>query len=288
MRGAPDKRRAVRELEAAGVSKRRACSFLVTSRSSLAYEPKPKDDEQELIVRIGIIRAAKPRWGYKRVAAKLRREGFEINRKRVHRLWKQLGYQLPRRRPRPRRRTGASVPMRAEYADHVWTYDFIHDATAPSRSFKVLTVIDEYTRRALALVPGRSVTAAVVKTTLGRLFTGHGIPAHIRSDNGPEFIAFELTEWLAELGAGCVYIQPGKPWQNAYGESFNSRFRDECLNMHEFYSMRYVEEVLAAWLIEYNSGHLHSSLDYRTPDEFAAACRVDNRKPRAALRAALL
>jgi putative transposase len=271
MSGAPARRQAVRELIAAGLSRTRACAALAMSRSSLAYVPRARHDEA-LVAAIKSIHKRKPRWGYKRVHARLRREGHEVNRKRVLRLWRELGFTLPARRPRKRLRSGESVPGKAEHANHVWTYDFIFDATAGGRMLKVLTVVDEFTRQALAATVGRSLTSAGVKGELERLFSLHGRPAVLRSDNGPEFIACELIEWLGKVGAATFHIEPGKPWQNGFGESFNARLRDECLNMEEFANLPHARALIEAWRIEYNREHLHSSLGYLTPDEFAARC----------------
>jgi transposase InsO family protein len=241
MSGAPEKRQTVRELSAAGLSQRRACRLVGTSRSSLAYAPRPRG-QKAVVAAIKAMRRAKPRWGYKRVHARLRRDGLLVNRKRVERLWRELGYALPVRRPRKKRRSGDRVPITAAHPNHVWTYDFIFDATAGGRRLKILSVLDEFTREALALACGRSLTAAHVKRVLAELFASRGRPAVIRSDNGPEFVSFELTEWLADLGAGTYHIEPGKPWQNAYGESFHSRLRDECLNYQEFWSFAHVTD----------------------------------------------
>lgn len=268
MSGAPEKRQTVRELMAAGLSLTKACVVLKTSRSSLSYSPNLRDDD-DLIARIKEIRRKKPRWGYKRVWARLRREGIAVNRKKVERLWRSLGFTLPARRPRKRKRTGSGVPTVALYPNHVWTYDFLFDATASGRTLKVLTVVDEFTRLALKILPGRSITSDTVKRVLSDLFTRYGLPKVLRSDNGPEFLAFELTEWLEGLGAKTINIAPGKPWQNAYGESFNARLRDECLNMEEFYSLKHAAEKMESWRKEYNEEHLHSSLGYLTPAEFA-------------------
>ena len=163
------------------------------------------------------------------------------------------------------------MPLAAEHANHVWSYDFIFDATASGKRLKVLTVLDEFTRVALAIVPGRSLTSAAVKGVLARLFAGHGRPRVIRSDNGPEFIALKLTEWLADSGAETYHIEPGKPWQNSFGESFPARLRDECLSCEEFWSVEHARVVLEGWRVEYNTEHLHSSLGYATPAEYAAA-----------------
>lgn len=268
MSGVPDKRQTVRELAAAGLSLTKACRVVGTSRSSLAYVPRPRDDD-DLVAKIKAIRKRKPRWGVPRVWARLRRDGHVINRKKVERIRQEQGFTLPRRRPRKKIRTGEGVPVTAEYRHHVWTYDVVFDAIAGGRTLKILSVVDEFTRVALATHVGRSVTAQVVKQVLTDLFAAHGRPAVIRSDNAPEFVAFELAEWLADSGTGTYHIAPGKPWQNAFGESFNSRLRDECLNMEEFWSLAHARTVIEAWRVEYNTEHLHSSLGYLTPDEYA-------------------
>ena len=239
----------------------RACRAAGISRSSFHYASR-KTDDVELIERIKEIREKKPRWGYKRVHAKLRKEGFP---------WRDYGFTLSARRRRKKVRTGETVPEAATAPNHVWTYDFMFDATFGGRRMKVLSIVDEFTREALAIVPARSLTSSAVKGVLAKLFVKRGGPAVIRSDNGPEFIAFELTEWLEAQGSATYHIEPGKPWQNSYGESFNSRLRDECLNTTEFWSIDHARVVLESWRIEFNTEHLHSSLGYQTPEEFAAS-----------------
>lgn len=271
MSGAPEKRHTVRELAAAGVTVRRACWIVGTSRSWLAYEPRSSDDEA-LLVAIAEIRRRKRRWGYKRVHRQLRRQGLIVNRKRIERIWRENGLAVPVRKRRRKIRTGESVPVAAEYRNHVWTYDIVYDATAGGRVFKVLTVVDEYTRLALAVHGARSITAGVVKRVLKQLFEEHGAPAVIRSDNGGEFVAAEVVDWLEEVGTATFHIQPGKPWQNGFGESFNGRLRDECLNEEDFWSIAHARVLLERFRIEYNTEHLHSSLNYVTPAEYAAAC----------------
>ncbi len=191
----------------------RACAALGISRSSFRYESRRIDDV-ELLARIKEIRKKKPRWGYKRVHAKLRREGFPVNHKRVERMWRDYGFTLSARHRRKKVRTGETVPAAAISPNDVWTYDFIFDATYGGRRMKVLSMVDEFTREALAVVPARSLTAAAVKGVLAKLFAKRGRPAVLRSDNGPEFIAFELTEWLEAQGSATYHIEPGKPWQN--------------------------------------------------------------------------
>jgi putative transposase len=178
---------------------------------------------------------------------------------------------VPKRRRRRKVRTGARVPVAAAYRNHVWTYDIVYDAVASGRTMKVLTVVDEFTRVALAVHGAHSITARTVKTVLAELFAHHGAPAVMRSDNGGEFIASEVVDWLEETGTGTFHIEPGKPWQNAFGESFNARLRDECLNEHEFWSLKHARVLLERFRVEYNAEHLHSSLGYSTPEEFAAA-----------------
>lgn len=195
MTGAPARRQVVRALVDRGVPVTRACAAVEISRSSYAYESKRSDDV-ELIERIKEIKEKKPRWGYKRIYRKLRGEGFAVNHKRIERIWREYGFTLPLRRKRKKVRTGQTVPISATSPNHVWTYDFMFDATFGGRRMKVLTVIDEFTREALAIVPARSLTSSSVKGVLARLFAVRGKPSTIRSDNGPEFVAFELTEWL--------------------------------------------------------------------------------------------
>lgn len=268
MSGAPDKRHTVREMTAAGMSTRRACWVVGTSRSHLDYEPAPKDDD-EILAAIAEIRRRKPRWGSRRVFRQLRRRGLVRNRKRIERIWRDHNLAVPVRKRRRKIRTGAGVPVTAEYRNHVWTYDIVYDATSSGRTFKTLTVVDEFTRYALAVFGARSITAGVVKGVLERLFAEHGAPAVIRSDNGGEFIASEVVDWLAEIGTDTFHIAPSKPWQNGFCESFNSRLRDECLNEHEFWSIQHARVMLERFRVEYNTEHLHSSLGYLTLAEYA-------------------
>jgi len=270
MSGAPEKRHTVRVLVAAGISTRRACAPVGTSRSHLYYQAKSKDDA-ELLAAIAEIRRRKPRWGVRRTHRALRRRGLCVNRKRIERLWREHGLAVPKRRRRRKIRTGAGVPVAAAYRNHVWTYDIVYDAVASGRTMKVLTVVDEFTRVALAVHGAHSISARAVKGVLAALFVAHGAPAVMRSDNGAEFIAAEVVDWLEETGTETFHIDPGKPWQNGFGESFNSRLRDECLNEHEFWSLAHPRVLLERFRTEYNTEHLHSSLGYMTPEEYAAS-----------------
>jgi putative transposase len=222
MSGAPEKRHTVRVLAAAGISTRRACSLVGTARSHLAYEARPKDDA-ELLAVIAEIRRRKPRWGVRRTHRQLRRRGLAVNRKRVEHIWREHRLAVPARRRRRKLRTGASVPVAASYRSHVWTYDIVYDAVASGRTMKVLTVVDEFTRLALAVHGAYSVSARTVRGVLAELFACHGAPAVMRSDNGGEFVASEVVDWLEETGTGTFHIAPGKPWQNGFGESLRRR-----------------------------------------------------------------
>ena len=274
MSGAPEKRHTVRVLTAAGISTRRACALVGTSRSHLAYEAKAKDDT-ELLVAITETRRRKPRWGVRRTHRRLRKLGHTANRKRIERIWREHGLAVRRRRRRRKIRTGNGVPVTADYRNHVWTYDIVYDAVSSGRTLKVLTVVDEFTRLALAVHGAFSITARTVRGVLADLFERHGVPAVMRSDNGGEFVAAEVVDWLEESGTNTFHIAPGKPWQNGFGESFNARLRDECLNEHEFWSLAHARVLLERFRVEYNSEHPHSSLGYATPEECAAAHPVD-------------
>jgi transposase InsO family protein len=201
----------------------------------------------------------------------LGRRGLPVNRKPIERIWREQGLAVPARKRRRKIRTGASVPVSAAYRNHVWTYDIVYDATSSGRTMKVLTVVDEFTRVAPAVHGARSITARAVRGVLTDLFGRYGAPTVMRSDNGGEFIASEVVDWLEESGTGTFHIAPGKPWQNAFGESFNAGLRDECLNEHEFWSTEHARVLLERFRVEYNTEHPHSSLGYLTPEESAAA-----------------
>ena len=219
----------------------------------------------------------RPRYGYRRITKLLRREAWKVNRKRIHRLWKLEGLKVPQKQ-RKRRRLGSSdngvVRRRPEYLHHVWSYDFIEDQTSDGRRLKMLPVLDEFSRQSLTIEVERHITAQDVIATLTYLFEIHGPPEYIRSDNGPEFIATAVKDWLKEAGVQTIYIEPGSPWQNAYSESFNSRFRDELLDREVFMTLREAKVLVEDHRVEYNEWRPHSSLDYETPATFAAACAL--------------
>ncbi len=216
-----------------------------------------------------------PRYGYRRITALLRADAWSVNRKRVQRLWRQEGLKVPVKQ-RKRRRLGSSenscTRRRAEHMNHVWTYDFLIDRTEDGRRLKLLVIVDEFTRESLAIEVERHITATDVIETLAYLFAVRGAPGYLRSDNGPEFIAAAVRDWLASTGAETLYIAPGSPWENAYIESFNSRFRDELLNAESFTCLREAQVLVETYRRQYNHHRPHSSLGYQTPAAFAAAC----------------
>jgi len=253
-----------------GESEKRACELTKITRSSFRYVPRPRDNS-ELTERLKTISIKHKRYGYRRAWLLLRRDGMKVNRKRVWRIWKSEGMTLPRRRPRKRRKGTGEVPCKAIQPNHVWAYDFIHDATTDGRKLKMLTIEDEFTRECLKIAPDRSIRAGKVVEILKTLFNEHGAPSYIRSDNGPEFIARAIKDYLLESETKTIYIDPGKPWQNAFEESFHGRFRDECLNMEEFNSLAEARVITEKWRRQYNGERPHSSLDYMTPLEFKEA-----------------
>jgi len=261
----------VRELVAAQIKPERACVLVGLSKSSWHYQPKPRQDS-ELRQRIHELAREYPRRGYRFIHALLVRTGAKINKKRVRRLWREEGLTVKVKTSK-KIRTGASIPMQAEYPNHVWTYDFVFDQTLEGTTLKILTLTDEFTRQSLALRVAESFTSMEVKAVLQEVIAQRGAPGFIRSDNGSEFIARDLGIWLAVQDIGTRFIEPGKPWQNGFAESFHSRLRAECLNQEVFYSAKHAQVLLEDWRNFYNARRPHSSLGYRTPDEFAQAAR---------------
>jgi len=253
-------------------SERRACRIVGISRCAVRYRPRPRpEDEQALTDEIKTLAGRRKRYGYRRITALLRRKGFKVNHKRVHRIWKEEGLALRRRRKK-RRRVGPKAEMihKAEHPNHVWSYDFIEDRTERGGRLKMLAVMDEHTRESFVIRVEKSLDSGQVIETLMDLFEEHGVPEYIRSDNGPEFIAYALQKWLEQSGCQTIYIEPGSPWENSYIESFFGKFRDECLNMEVFRNGREARLVVENWRKEYNELRPHSSLGYLTPAEYAA------------------
>jgi transposase InsO family protein len=225
-------------------------------------------DEAPLTEQITELAAAYGRYGYRRVTALLRADGWRVNHKRVERIWRREGLKVPKRQPKRSRlwlSDGSCVRMRAQYPNHVWSYDFVLDRTHDGRPLRMLTVVDEYTRECLAIDVARGLKAEDVLERLADLFVNRGTPAFIRSDNGPEFTARRVREWLACVGVGTLYIEPGSPWENGYVESFNGKLRDEFLNREIFYTLREAKVLIEGWRCEYNHRRPHSALGYRPP-----------------------
>jgi len=257
------------------VSERRACELLDQPRNTQRYEPQQVEDEGRLIGRMLEHVRRNPRYGYRRVWVLLRRDGFVVNRKRVYRLWRREGLKVPRKQ-RKKRRLGETangcIRHRATRPNAVWAWDFVHDRTTNGRPLKWLTLVDEYTRECLALKVSRNITADDAIDVLAELFRRRGVPENVRSDNGPEFIAKALRSWLKHLDIGALYVTPGSPWENGYAESFNSKCRDEFLNVEEFDNVEHARAMAGAWQAAYNGSRPRSSLGYKTPSEFARTC----------------
>jgi len=258
------------------VSQRRACKSLGVSRSTQRYVAKEvSTEEKKLIARLHELARKYPRYGYRMMTAKLRQEGWRVNRKRVYRVWRREGLKVPKK-TRKRRNLGhggnSCVRRRAKHKDHVWCWDFIHDRTTSGKPLKWLAITDEYTRECLALEVDRSITADKVVDVLVNLFISRGVPKHIRSDNGPEFIAGEIRTHAERAGLEMLYVEPGAPWENGFAESFFSRLRDELLNCEEFENLAEARWFARRRREEHNEERPHSSLNYQTPSAFAAGC----------------
>ena len=214
------------------------------------------------------------RYGYRRVTALLRAEGFKVNHKRIERLWRREGLKVPQKQPKRGRlwlNDGSCVRLRPERKDHIWSYDFVQARTRDGRAFRMLTVIDEFTRERLAIDVARRLTSDDVLERLSDLFVRRGVPEHIRSDNGPEFTAKAVKEWLGRVGVTTLYIEPGSPWENGYVESFNGKLRDELLDREAFDTLLEAKVLIERWRVLYNTVRPHSSLGYRPPAPEAIA-----------------
>jgi transposase InsO family protein len=263
------------------LSQRRVCKALGVARSVVRYEPLLPDKDKELVSKMLELAKEHPRYGYRRVAVLLRAEGWRVNNKRVRRLWRQQGLKIPKKVKKRRRlgHTGNScIRRRATKMNEVWSYDFLFDQTADGRPLKILPIVDEFTRECLVMLVGRSLGAKEVLGALAKAAQQRGMPEHLRSDNGPEFIANQVKQWLQEEGTKTLYIEPGSPWENAYSESFNSRLRDELLNGELFSSEKEAAVLLERHRRVYNEERPHSSLGYVAPAVFARKCVADQAK----------
>jgi len=250
------------------VSERRACRVLGQPRSSQRRTPHVPDDEPRLVNQMVELATQYGRYGYRKVTALLREDGWKVNHKRIERLWRREGLKVPQKQPKRRRLwlgDGSCVRLRPAYTDHVWSYDFVQDRTSDGRAFRMLTVIDEYSRECLAIDVARKLTSEDVLERLSDLFVRRGVPDHIRSDNGPEFTAKKVTEWLDRVNVKTLFIEPGSPWENGYNESFNGTLRYELLDVELFDTLLEAKVLIERWRVEYNTIRPHSSLGYRPP-----------------------
>lgn len=241
----------------------------------MRYRRRVRSDEPKIRSRILELVRQRPRFGYRRIADLLRAEGFRVSNKRIHRIWRQEGLKVPRK-ARKKRAIGTSgnacYRFRATHPNHVWSWDFIFDRTESGETLKWFVIIDEYTRRCITLDVSRGFKSCDIIDRLSELFVMYGMPEHIRSDNGPEFISKAFRDWLGQLDVKTLYIEPGSPWENGYTESFNSRLRDELLMVEQFSNRAQARTAANAWREDYNNYRPHSSLGGQAPEEFARRC----------------
>jgi len=266
----PARRRRVAYGRERGLSARRACTLFEVARSALDYQSGKAAKDAPVIARMRELSAEYPRYGYRRIRIFLGRDGHRMSVGRACRLWQAAGLQVPRKRPRKRVAAGRPRPQAPTGPNQVWSYDFVFDRCANGQQLKCLTVTDEFTKKGLAIdVDGRIRSPRVIEV-LSRLVSERGAPSFLRSDNGPEFVSKALLSWIVAQGIGTALIEPGKPWQNGVAESFNGKFRDECLSLEWFRSRAEAKVIIESWRQHYNEVRPHSSLGYRTPNEFAA------------------
>jgi len=250
------------------VSERRACKIISINRATKRYTPKLDDIDERITPRVIYYASKYGRYGYKRITALVRAEGYKVNHKRVYKIWRKEGLKVPKKQPKRGRlyfNDGSCIRKRAEFKNHVWSYDFVHDQTHDGRTFKMLTVVDEYSRESLAIRVERKLNSLDVLETMADLFEKYGVPKYIRSDNGPEFIAERLQSWLKKIKVETLFITPASPWENGYCESFNGKLRDELLNGEIFYTLKEAQVMIERWRHHYNTVRPHSSLGYRPP-----------------------
>lgn len=269
MTGPAKRREAVEQVQKVfDVSERLACRVIRQARSTQRNQPQRRDDEEQLRKEIVILASKFGRYGYRRVTGLLHNTGWQVNHKRVERIWRQEGLKVPHKQPKRGRlwlNDGSCVRLRAEFPKHVWSYDFVMNRTHDGKSFRTLNIIDEFTRECLVIRVKRSLKGEDVQECLTELFCQRGVPAHIRSDNGSEFANEQIRTWLNELGVKTLFIEPGSPWENGFIESFNGKFRDELLNREIFYTLKEAQIIIERWRREYNQIRPHSSLNYRPP-----------------------
>lgn len=264
MVGPPERRQQVQLACERGLSQRRACGLGGVSRSTMRYALRMPAKDAPVIDAMKTLSARYPRYGYRRIRIYLRRQGMKRSWSRACRIWRCAGLQLPKRRPR--RRIAASRPRATPFqANTVWAYDFVFDTTAEDQQIKCLAIVDECIRECLAIDVAGSIRSRRVIDVLSKLVSSHGAPLFMRSDNGPKFVSVAILEWISQSGICTVLNDPGKPRQNGTGESFNGKFRAECLSLEWFRSRREAAVIIEAWRRHYNAARPHSSLDYSTP-----------------------
>jgi len=259
------------------VSERRACQALGQYRTTQRYLPHIGIEEERLTALIIEMASRYGRYGYRRITVMLKKEGWCVNYKRVERIWRREGLKVPQKQPKRGRlwlNDGSCIRLRPEYRDHVWSYDFVTTRTSDGRAFRILAILDEYTRECLAILVARQISAHDVIDQLFQLIIFRGIPEHIRSDNGPEFTAKAVRDWLTYLGVKILFIEPGSPWENGYIESFNGKLRDELLNREIFTTLIEAKILIEQWRREYNQVRPHSALGYRPPAPEAIMVKI--------------
>jgi putative transposase len=264
------RRQQVAYIETRGRSRRRACAWLSVARSTIGYQSRLVLRDAPALAAMRRLAAQYPRYGYRRIRIFLKREGHVMSPDRTHRLWRQAGLQVPRRRPRRRVAMNRPRPLPPTAINHVWAYDFVFDTCANNQTLKCLTIVDEWTRECLAIDVAGGIRSGRVIEVLTQLVSVHGAPRYLRSDNGPEFVAAAILRWLTEAGIETALIDPGKPWQNAMDESFNGKFRDEFLTLQWFRHRLDAKVGIEHWRRHYNEVRPHSSLGYLTPLEYKA------------------
>ncbi len=250
------------------VSERRACAALGQHRSTQRKVPRGREDADRLTADVVELARQYGRYGYRKIAALLRQAGWSVSDGRVERVWRREGLKVPSKQPKRRRlwlTAGSCIRLRPEHPNDVWSYDFVEDRTHDGRNYRMLNVVDEFTHECLAIRVNRKLKAVDVIDVLSDLFILRGVPGHIRSDNGPEFVAKAVQEWIGAVGAKTAYIEPGSPWENGYVESFNARLPDELLNGEIFYTLREAKFVIESWRRHDNAIRPHASLGYKPP-----------------------
>lgn len=258
-------------VEAGLCSGRAACRILHLSRGTYWYKPQEIHRDEVLVKRMKELSEKYPRYGYRRIAALLREEGWQVGKRFIRRLRRAEGLRVPPSwKKQPRKGMSTGLPTRATHRGHVWTWDFIADATVRGGALRMLTILDEFTRECHVLRADRALKSSDVLQWLKKAIEQHGAPEFIRSDNGSEFIAKEVQQWLKQHQIKTIYIEPASPWQNGFVESFHSRFRDECLNREQFWTLTEARVLIEDFRCEYNQLRPHSKLGYLSPARFAA------------------